>query len=57
MALDVTRVCSDFGGIPYTGAVTKFCTPWFRVVFTDGDSADYNDHELEPLLDFSENGF
>ena len=53
MALGLTRVCSDYGGIPYTGTVTKFCTLWFRVVFTDGDSADYNGHELEPPLDLS----
>ena len=29
---------------------------WFRVVFAGGGSADYNDHELAPLLVTSESG-
>ena len=55
MALGVTRVRAGFGGILYTGTVTEFCAPWFRVGFTDGGSADYNGHKLSPLLDTSEN--
>ena len=57
VALGVSRVRADFGGIFYTGAVAEFRAPWFRVVFTDGDSADYTVPELAPLLDFSGNGF
>ena len=37
--------------------MTEFFAPWFRVVFSNGDSADYTGHELAPLLDFSENDF
>ena len=48
---------ADFGGFSYLGTVVKFCAPWFRVVFSDGDSADYTGLELAPLLDFSENDF
>ena len=55
LALGVTRVRADFGGILYTGTATEFFAPWFLVVFTDGDSADYNGHELASLLGTSEN--
>ena len=48
---------ADFGGFSYPGTVVEFCAPWFRVVFSDGDSADYTGFELAPLLDFSENDF
>ena len=41
VTLGVTRVRADFGGISYPGTVVEFCAPWFRVVFSDGDSADY----------------
>ena len=57
MTLGVSRVRADFGGISYPGTVVEFCAPWFRVVFSDGDSADYTGHELAPLLDFFENDF
>ena len=55
VALGVTRVRADFGGIHYSGTVTEFFTPRFQILFTDGDSAEYNGHELAPLLDSSEN--
>ena len=57
MTLGVSRVRVDFGGISYPGKVAGFCAPWFRVVFIDGDSADYNGPELASLLNFPENDF
>ena len=57
MTLGVFRVRANFGGIPYPGKVVKFFAPCFRVVFSDGDSADYIGHELAPLLDLSESNF
>jgi len=42
-------VRADFGGFSYPGTVVEFCAPWFRVVFSDGDSADYTGFELAPL--------
>ena len=44
-------------GKPHKWNVVEFCAPWFQVVLSDGDSADYTGHELAPLLDFSENDF
>ena len=57
MALGDSRVRANFGGISYPGTVVEYFAPWFRVVFSDGDSVDHTGHELTPLFDFSRSDF
>ena len=48
--LGVARVVKYFGDEPFSGTVTSFRAPYFRVVYNDGDEEDYVGHELAPIL-------
>lgn len=48
--LGVARVVKYFGNEPFSGTVTSFRAPCFRVVYNDGDEEDYVGHELAPIL-------
>jgi len=41
-----TIVEKDFGGIPFRGRVVFFDSPWYRVVYSDGDEEDYTLFEI-----------
>mmetsp|Transcript_73989 Transcript_73989/g.139860 ORF Transcript_73989/g.139860 Transcript_73989/m.139860 type:complete len:468 (+) Transcript_73989:167-1570(+) len=59
VVLGRTRVRVPFAGYSGTfkGTVVEFCKPWFKVLFTDGDSADYTGHELAQFIVFRDEDF
>jgi len=59
VVLGETRVNVLFpkhGGM-FAGTVVAYCRPWFRVVFDDGDVAEYEGHELARHIVFEEADF